>query len=101
MKYQQLSRSQRLDVAICVPSTGLGSFGFAPLDSFPVKGKEGVQMLHCRGGSLNPASAASVGGLPCSPPLYLFKFFFQLKALLRELSTLPKPFTSAFSRALE
>lgn len=59
-------------MALCVPSAGLGGFGLAPPDSFPVKGKEGVLLvsLGWRGGSLSPAPAASMQGLPCSPHLF-------------------------------
>lgn len=69
--------------------------------------KESCCSLHGAGGgsSLNPAPVASVWGLPCSLHLCFLNFylflFLKLKASPWDLSILPKPFTSAFSRALE
>lgn len=47
-------------MALHVSGAGLGSSGLAPPDSFPVKGKEGVLLVLCTGGSLSPAPAASM-----------------------------------------
>jgi len=70
---------QRLDMVLCVRSTGQGNLGLASPDSFPVKGEEGVLLVSCRGGEFKFCSSCiCVRSSLFTTSLFFWVFFFFL-----------------------